>query len=47
MGTKPFDRAVGAGPAGPAAAGPIFSQLTRAKNAVCHYGGEDNKERVQ
>ena len=25
------NRAVGAGPAGPAAAGPIFGQLTRAK----------------
>ena len=33
--TVPLDsmsyRAVGAGPAGPAAAGPIFGQLTRAK----------------
>ena len=27
----PTHRAVGAGPAGPAAAGPIFGQLTRAK----------------
>ena len=26
-----LDRAVGAGPAGPAAVGPIFGQLTRAK----------------
>ena len=29
--THTHTRAVGAGPAGPAAAGPIFGQLTRAK----------------